>query len=105
MWQHDFSTGHRRIAATANSNDNTSRGAEWRNVPALRKYLCGGYQVLWTMRNSHRDLDARVAPAQTRRSVLPQLRRQLSGRHKILRPLRETNSPLSECQLSFNLCA
>src|SRR5687768_12480782 len=55
------------------------------------------------MRYSDRSVSARLAPAQTRGSVLPELRFELSGGNKVLRPLRQTDSLLSEFQLSFNL--
>jgi hypothetical protein len=59
---------------------------------------------LRSLRHSHRNVSTGLAATETRGSVLPQLRHQLSGGHKVLRPLRQTDSLLSQPELSFNLC-
>ena len=99
----------RRVVAAA-SNVARARNVAARNgergpVPAVRTHVCSRDQVLWSMRYSYRNVSPGLAPAKTRRSVLPQLRFELSRGNKVLRPLRQTDSLLSEFQLSFNLCA
>ena len=117
--KHYVSTSDRRINTPAGTNASASGNtaahaseidaavsdiAKWRHLPALRNHLRGRHKILWTMRYSYRNFSARLAPAKTRGGLLPQLRHQLSGGHKVLRPLWQTDSLLSELELSFNLC-
>lgn len=108
--KHNVSTSDRRVVAAASIGPRARNAAVARNrergyVPAVRTDVRSGDQVLWSMRYPYRNVSARLAPAKTRRSVLHQLRFELSSGHKVLRTLRQTNSLLSEFQLSFNLCA